>query len=373
MITFQVARAGRERVSFAASPLLEAVLSLHVVVEPKHHPLQQHWARSARRLSPGLRAEIGGFAFAYRSYFPQFCIPPVAGALAHFDDEINGLTTVPDELIALEFSRPLHGCDAPRDHDVLQRPETRDAICQAARALPPTSRELALLALDEPRALMERFQSMLARYWEEVFDREWSRLEPRIAEGITEAGRVIATSGLFAFLDGLRPEVRVDRSSGSFSLDRVHDHMVDLTTGGGLLMVPSVYVWPHVRVNCDGPWPSALVYAAPSVVDDARAKLPSQDLLKIIRSLGADTRLRALRLVAQQPRSTRELASLLNVSEAAMCRHLRGLADAGVISAHRDSYYILYEIERDRIADLSAALLAFLTASGADADCQGPS
>ena len=29
------------------------------------------------------------------------------------------------------------------------------------------------------------------------------------------------------------------------------------------MLVPSAYVWPHVRVNCDEPWPLALVYPAP--------------------------------------------------------------------------------------------------------------
>nr|WP_257004488.1 DUF5937 family protein [Streptomyces sp. SA15] len=45
-IVFRVPADGAERVGFAYSPTMEAVLSLHVRVEPKHHPVQHGWARS---------------------------------------------------------------------------------------------------------------------------------------------------------------------------------------------------------------------------------------------------------------------------------------------------------------------------------------
>ena len=40
--------------AFAYSPLLEAVLSLHVLTVPKHHALQHQWVRAMRTLPPAL-------------------------------------------------------------------------------------------------------------------------------------------------------------------------------------------------------------------------------------------------------------------------------------------------------------------------------
>lgn len=45
-IVFRVPADGSERVEFAYSPTREAVLSLHVLVEPKRHPVQHGWMRS---------------------------------------------------------------------------------------------------------------------------------------------------------------------------------------------------------------------------------------------------------------------------------------------------------------------------------------
>jgi len=48
-IAFRLPPSAAERVAFSYSPAMEAVLSLHVLVEPKHHPVQHEWVRAMRR------------------------------------------------------------------------------------------------------------------------------------------------------------------------------------------------------------------------------------------------------------------------------------------------------------------------------------
>jgi Family of unknown function (DUF5937) len=48
-IVFRLPPSAAERVAFSYSPAMEAVLSLHVLVEPKHHPVQHTWVRAMRR------------------------------------------------------------------------------------------------------------------------------------------------------------------------------------------------------------------------------------------------------------------------------------------------------------------------------------
>jgi DNA-binding transcriptional ArsR family regulator len=126
------------------------------------------------------------------------------------------------------------------------------------------------------------------------------------------------------------------------------------------VLVPSAFVWPHVRVNCDEPWPFSVIYPASFVVVDARPRIPSADLVRLLRALGDDTRLRALRLIAERPRSTQELAPLVGISEAGLSKHLRQLAQVGVVTSKREGYYVLYSVDADRLAPLSRTLLAFL-------------
>jgi DNA-binding transcriptional ArsR family regulator len=359
-IRFHVAADAAERIAFAYSPLLEAVLSLHVLTEPKHHAVQHAFVRDARRLPSAIRREIAAFAFALRSYFPGFLYPRATGDYAAFATELAALASVPDDLITLEFTRPLHGGALPRDPAALGHPAIRQAILAQATDLPLASQSLVHLALEDPRALLDRFSQLLATYWADYFAAEWSRVEPRLAEAVIEAGGVIAGRGLFAQLAELAPEVRVDREAQVFWLERAHEHEVTLERESSLVLTPSVFVWPHVRVNCDPPWPLALVYPAPAVARAAEPRLLPDELVQLLRALGDDTRLRALRLIAERPRSTQELASLLRFSEAAISKHLRTLTEARVLETRRESYYVLYALKPERIGAVSPSLTIFL-------------
>ena len=163
---------------------------------------------------------------------------------------------------------------------------------------------------------------------------------------------------------GLWPEVRSDPGTGRFWLERPHDHEVGIGAGDLLVLAPSVYVWPHVRVNCDPPWPLGLVFPASSIVRESRPRIPPAQLTGVLRALADDTRLRALRLIAERPRSTQELAPLVGVTEAALSKHLRTLTEAGLLERLRDGYYVLYRIVPGQVAALAPSLEAFLEQQG---------
>ncbi|MBM4791294.1 winged helix-turn-helix transcriptional regulator [Streptomyces sioyaensis] len=361
-IVFRIPASGAERVGFAYSPAMEAVLSLHVLVEPKHHPVQHGWVRAMRRLSPGLKREIEAFAFAVRSYFPEFLFPRPTGGLPDFEGELAALRTADPDLVRLEFTVPLltpwPGSGEGRDPHVLDRPEVRRQLRE--RAVEESDDAMAAMLLDDPRALLERFLTMLESYWREAFEDEWARLEPELAAGVSEAGQRIAERGLYGMLRGLWPEVRSDPRTEKFWLERPHDHDVVIGPDDRLVLAPSAYVWPHVRVNCDGPWPLGLVFPVSSIVQEARPRIPPVQLVGILRALADDTRLRALRLIAERPRSTQELAPLVGVSEAALSKHLRVMADAGLLERRREGYYVLYRLVSGRVAGLGPSLESFL-------------
>ena len=177
---------------------MEAVLSLHVLVEPKHHPVQHEWVRAMRRLPPALKREIDVFAFAYRAYFPEFFFPPASGELSDFESELRRLRDVDEQLVRMEFAIPLMGSQAdegiPRDPASLEEPDNRRLLQERAAAV--SDETLARQLLEDPRGVLERFLRLLESYWEEAFARVWERIEPDLAASVTQAGRVIARRGL---------------------------------------------------------------------------------------------------------------------------------------------------------------------------------
>jgi DNA-binding transcriptional ArsR family regulator len=359
-IRFHLPADALERVAFAYSPLLEAVLSLHVLVLPKHHPLQHPWVREMRRLDPGLKRRIGAFSL-YRGVFPDCVLPPAAGEFLGFEAELERLRALDAETVAYELTRPLYdwGGTEPREarFDDLG---IRAALLRNARSYGADTEALVVAGLDDPLALRDGFADLPAGYWEDAFAAEWEAVEPQLADAVTAAGRQLAEHGLYSFLLGLAPQLRVEPAREEFGLDVPHHHRVELDADRTLVLVPSVYVWPHVRVNCDDPWPLTLVYPAPAVADAARTELADAELLRVLRALAEPTRLRVLKLIGERARSTQELAPLIGISEAGLSKHLRQLAEAGLLETRREGYYVLYRLVPDRVKAAGDALPAFL-------------
>jgi DNA-binding transcriptional ArsR family regulator len=348
-----------DRIAFAYSPFQEAVLSLHVLVAPKHHALQHPWVRGMRALPAALKKRILEFGFAYRWTMPGFVTASPDDEFSDFEQDLDQLARLEPATLALDFLRPLYDHAGQRDSSLLEDDAVRrHALGQTGRH--GASAELIALIFDDPAELGRRFRTLVGDYWEAGFADEWGRLEPRLTDAVAQAGREIAVDGMYPFLRGLSSRLRVDPEREEFGLDLPHDHRVEVTEARPLVLVPSAFVWPHVRVNCDEPWPLSLVYPAPFVIDDARPRIPSSDLVHVLGALGNDTRLRVLRLTAERPRSTQELAGLVGLTEAGMSKHLQKLAAAGLLTTRREGYYVLYSAAVDRVRPLSGTLLGYL-------------
>jgi DNA-binding transcriptional ArsR family regulator len=342
------------------------VLSLHVLVEPKHHALQHDWVRAARSLRSGLRREIAALSFLYRWTLPNCLLPSARTAFEDFGTELARLRSLRTETAAYELLRSLYdhgGRRRPSARRVLGDPAVRAQVLGWAAALGYSARGPVRLLFDDPVALHTRFVELLDAYWQEAFAEEWQRIEPQLADGVAAAGREIAANGVYPFLLGLAPGLRVDLDDSSFGLDVPHDHRVALDGDTQLLLVPSVYVWPHVRVNCDGPWQLTLVYRAPHVAESLRQPRPPE-LARLFRALADPTRLRILQLVGAKPRTTQELAALVKLSEAGVSKHLRMLSAAGLLARHREGYYVVYSLAPDRLRALGRELPRLIASPG---------
>lgn len=148
---------------------------------------------------------------------------------------------------------------------------------------------------------------------------------------------------------------------------------VALSGGDRVLLVPSHFMWPElaVTVHHDHDHDRArdaidrehgetttvvLSYALADLARKGRAPVPAEDLLGLLRAAGDTTRLQILELLARRPRSTRELAGLVGLTEAAVSEHLKVLHKAGWIAPERHSYYVYYRLEPEARGRVDAGL-----------------
>jgi ArsR family transcriptional regulator len=90
-------------------------------------------------------------------------------------------------------------------------------------------------------------------------------------------------------------------------------------------------------------------------------------LVGALRAAGETTRLRLLALLAEGERSVKDLTEILDQSQPRVSRHLKLLADAGMVTRHAEGAWAYYRLaESEAAAELGRWLVARLDADDAD-------
>lgn len=298
------------RVRFARSCLWEVLASVRVLQEPANHSVHLPWVR---RVTPRLRAglvEAGAVdAFALLvdlvgsgvrgDYAPDLLTPPPTTLEPSLEHELAALKDTSSEVVREQLDH-LRGRWTPRLQDMAEDPKP------------------ALAALTR----------VIGIYWEIALAPYWAPITAVADAEIFLRGQQQVTGGTAALLNDLHERVRWDgRSlivSGTTCLG-THD-----LEGGGLCLVPSIFIWPAVLVVADG-HTAQLAFPCRGIGTLWEGGLPNVDGLE-----GVMGRSKArLLAILQTPLSTSEAASRLELSISATSEHLSALRAAGLVHARR--------------------------------------
>lgn len=94
----------------------------------------------------------------------------------------------------------------------------------------------------------------------------------------------------------------------------------------------------------------------------------TEELLGFYKALADANRLKIVGLLAARSYSVEELAALLNLRPSTVSHHLAKLAEAGLVSAHAESYYNVYQLEEKALEERARRLLSRQDFSSAVSD-----
>jgi DNA-binding transcriptional ArsR family regulator len=348
-----------DAVTTTYSPLSELALSLRVLAFPYKHPLKHAWLRRMRRIEPGLTRRIRAFRFAFRCGMPDGLFPPAESPARSFADEFERLISAGPAVIAAQLEDMLRMDKRLRDGVELSGPELAEAAISHLGADDSGQVEaIRLLGTDRDRAVAQ-FLSLLADYWRAAFREDWRRIEPLLAHANDEL-ELQLRHDFFATVTQLQHQLRADSRTCSIAVDVRTERTLAAGADRKLVIAPSTFLWPRVMVKFEPPGSPGFIYPAPGSARLADVCAADVELIRVAKALGDSTRLRALKLLAREARTTQELAPLLGITESGLSKHLKILAEAGIVRTRRQSYYVIYSVVPERIASLSGALLRFL-------------
>ncbi|MFC9326875.1 ArsR/SmtB family transcription factor [Kitasatospora sp. NPDC057015] len=311
MLTLEFSAQDVAATRFACSRLLEVVTSVQVLKDPGARAVHLPWVRRARARLAQAGVEYGLLSQLVPMpawHLPDFLTPVPAATAPGIEEELAELAATSPQTV-------------------------RADLAALADPLPPL---VAGLRAD-PVAGLARLTGEVRAYWAAAVEPHWPRIA-RLAEGeILHRARRMAAGGPAALFEGLHP--KVSWQGGRMTVaQRRYDIEQVLDGGRGLVLVPSVFVWPGAVVQTGPAAQPGLVYAPRGVATlwEGGAATP--------RALAGVLGPARARLLAEleSPGSTTALARRTGLSAPNVSHHLAALHAAGLVARHRSGREVLY-------------------------------
>ena len=303
------------RCRFAISPLCQTHEALRMLRRPARHGYHYAWLRRMGRTLKGLDlSPLWLFVPRPGGYTPDFLGPPPDEPYPTIDDELARMRATEPGLARAEMVRSLS--------------------CTPGLAQSPQGRA----ALDDPAGSVRRLADLTELAWHALLAPDWPRHRAVLEADIAHRSRRAADVGLDALLTGLHPTV--DWAGHTLTLHRYEDQAeAQRPDGRGILLMPSVFVWPEVVSGFARPWQPTVIYPARGMgrLHTAPVPRPPQALARLLGHQRA-----ALLAGLTTPASTTELARRHTLAPSTVSAHLTALREAGLLDARRQGYYVLY-------------------------------
>jgi DNA-binding transcriptional ArsR family regulator len=336
MIRFHLTHLDLTRTRFAFSPLWEVVRSYHVFQNAEKAAIHLPWLREAKPILETLElSPLAALVKSKHSYVPDFLAPPPNTTFPSFEEEIETLLSSSNELV---------------------RKEVR-------RTWPEGIPDIARPYLENPQQALETLAELLTTYWQGTLEHHWPRLRLILENDVTSRARSLALGGAEALFADLNPVLNYQSSTlevrggcgSEFEIQSKHsktqksileirknpDCVHDINPKGrGLLLVPSVFVWPKVMTIIDPPWQPTLIYSPKGAANAWLTEAPTSEALELL--LGQSCAQILLSLTA--PATTLELSRKLKLAAGGVSHHLSKLSEAGLITAQRQGREVYYHL-----------------------------
>ncbi len=326
-LTLDVGVADLAATRFAVSPLSETILGLLLLGNPGWSTVNLPWVRWARAelgRRPIRLPALWPLVVNGRPSWPEWLAPAPATRSPAIADELEVVRATPPDRIEVSLRRVFGDGEWP----------------QSAREL--RSRPMETLA-SITAELADCHDRLLAPHWERLR----AVLDADIAYRATG---MLVGGGARDLLNDLHPGLRW--TNGTLTLTKDQDCRADfkVTPGSdGLVLVPSVFVWPVVMMKTRTATQITVRYPARGVATVWQAEPPS---LAAAEALLGTPRARLLSLL-RSPATPGHLARQLDVTPSAVSQHLAVLYRSGLVDRQRTGRRVLYST-----SDLGLTLLS---------------
>lgn len=289
------------------SAVWELFFSMHVLANPEHHTSRKKWAKLKEEEYPDLIKEIRELSCLTDSW------------LLVIDsekwEEISQLE-IPDMLTFFR-KKNIYQWNA-----WVKCSETGKEMCIKER---------------------NRILDVIERYYTYSFKMEETILRQYILQILQRERDKCKKEGVWSWCERIHSRLKITQNEIVYKKDQEYKygkHEID-----SVVITASTFVYPHL-------WMSNNKYRLEMVksvmVENIKADIP-EEFSNVFKALGDKTRLKIIQLLLQGICTTQALAKKMQLSEAAISKHLKIMLEAGLVRKIRKGIYIEYEFRMEVI------------------------
>jgi DNA-binding transcriptional ArsR family regulator len=318
---------------FAISPLCETLRAVALLGRPDPPAVNWPWVRWARgelERRPLRLPRLWPLVVTDLPYWPEFLVPAPTGKSPGFDEELARMYATPDEPVRASLRRVF-----------------------GAGSWPDTAKDL----FERPQESLAEIAAELAECHDRLIVSHWERMRSVLDADVAHHAGLLASGGARSLFSDLHPGMRW--ADGKLFMTDAEDGLNRQVMLGpdGLVLVPSVFIWPEWSVKKSTSTQTTLLYPARGVArvwDDLGPgdSGGARDLAAVEALLGGP---RARLLIAlRSPATTSALAGRFGVTPGAVSQHLAVLHRGGLVDRQRSGRTVLYQASELGLALLEA-------------------
>jgi hypothetical protein len=300
------------RTRFAASPLLETMSAVRVLLEPERQHYHLPWLDSVRPDLERLDLRPLLVLSPRAGWTPDFLnpVPPGPGM------DVSGQ-------LALVRATPL---------DQVTREVERSLTERSGEPVPDDAWRL----LDDAAATLGLLAGLLEQCWRLLVAPHWPRLRDLLDADVAYQTQILADYGLQRVLSELHPKVRWTGQSVVVSGRASARRQLG---GAGLVLMPSAFIWPNLAVMTESAQPT-LIYPARGIAELWQPARTHHSAA--LAGLLGGTRAALLESLVEAA-STGTLARRHGLAPSTVSEHLAALHRARLIARRRQRHTVMYQ------------------------------
>lgn len=292
-------------VFFTYMPAWEMFFSMHVLARPEHHESRKRWVEEKEQSFPNIVEDIRKWRYLTMDW-----------------------NMIIDSFLWSEFRQM-------EIEELLIELHKRN-IYQWNEIVACTGIEWSIKERDTILDLLER-------YYKEVYKTEELFIRPGLIRVLRRELERCEKVGLTKWAKEIHSRLYVCDESISYIKDK--EYRYPQKEIRAIYVTVSTFVDPHLWM-CQTPGELEIIKRLP--MEEVKGEIPD-DFAVLFKALSDETRLKIVKCLLKGISTTQEISQRLEISEAAVSKHLKLLYEAELVVKRKNGYFVEYEFQTEKI------------------------